>query len=147
VHPDIAVYRGRGLEVHVERTLEHARERGVAGVTASLGDARDLGAFGDAAYDADELKRGNLGDTPSSDRSSRVIYATASSATATPALGRSTSPLRISTCLLNWRTRHMPAGYATFSCTRSKGPRGSSKTSTISRTRSSLHAPPSPSQP
>jgi SAM-dependent methyltransferase len=38
------------IEVHVEGTLQHARERGVTGVSASLGDARDLRAFG-TGYD------------------------------------------------------------------------------------------------
>ena len=39
------------IPVHVERTLEHARERGIAGVMASLGDARDLRLF-DGDHDA-----------------------------------------------------------------------------------------------
>lgn len=36
---------------HVERTLDYARERATVRVTASLGDARDLSAFG-SGYDA-----------------------------------------------------------------------------------------------
>lgn len=48
---DYTVHVVDPMPVHVERTLEHARERGVARVTASLGDARDLSAF-DGGYDA-----------------------------------------------------------------------------------------------
>jgi len=40
------------MPVHVERTLEYAREGGISRVTASLGDARDLNAFGGSSYDA-----------------------------------------------------------------------------------------------
>jgi ubiquinone/menaquinone biosynthesis C-methylase UbiE len=39
------------VEAHVERARQHAQERGVTGVSASLGDARDLHAFG-TGYDA-----------------------------------------------------------------------------------------------
>lgn len=39
------------VEAHVDRTRQHARERGVTGVSASLGDARDLDAVG-TGYDA-----------------------------------------------------------------------------------------------
>jgi SAM-dependent methyltransferase len=38
------------IEAHVERTRQYALERGVTGVSAGLGDARDLGAFG-TGYD------------------------------------------------------------------------------------------------
>lgn len=38
------------IEAHVERARQHALERGVAGVSAALGDARDLKAFG-TGYD------------------------------------------------------------------------------------------------
>lgn len=39
------------IPLHVERATEVARERGLDGLTASLGDARDLRAFG-SGYDA-----------------------------------------------------------------------------------------------
>lgn len=39
------------IPLHVEHTVQRARERGAEGVTASLGEARDLGSFG-VGYDA-----------------------------------------------------------------------------------------------